>query len=269
MKLLNTLRGIIMARVGVGFGVMKSVFYKSSALNDILRSALREPIVRIRPILGPNGERLWLKRIEELSLRLRLQKGHGRRAFDNELRGLHVLAEAGLPVPEIVSEGPDHIVMSDVGPTLSHIMHSNAMSPGKRAAAFRAAGQALGRLHSAGFSHGRPAMRDLCWDGDEAHFIDLERFSSKRASVCRQALDVIVFVQTYVTEMGDVGADLDQAMQAYRAAAPKGSWGNVQRIAAWLALLSPVAAAAVWIRPRAMEFHAFPKAMAYIGRALD
>jgi tRNA A-37 threonylcarbamoyl transferase component Bud32 len=248
---------------------MKSVFYKSSALNDILRSALREPIVRIRPILGPNGERLWLKRIEELSLRLRLQKGHGRRAFANELRGLHVLADAGLPVPEIVSEGPDHIVLSDVGPTLSHIMHSNAMSVGKRAAAFRAAGQALGRLHSAGFAHGRPAMRDLCWDGDEAHFIDLERFSAKRASARRQAFDTVVFVQSYVADMGDVSPDLDQAVQAYRAAAPKASWDNVQRVAAWLALLSPVAAVAGWLKPNATEFQAFPKAMAYIGRALD
>jgi tRNA A-37 threonylcarbamoyl transferase component Bud32 len=248
---------------------MKSVFYKSSALNDILRSALREPIVRIRPILGPNGERLWLKRIEELSLRLRLQKGHGRRAFANELRGLHVLAEAGLPVPEIVSEGPDHIVLSDVGPTLSHIMHSSAMPAGRRAAAFRAAGQALGRLHSAGFAHGRPAMRDLCWDGDEAHFIDLERFSAKRASARRKAFDVVVFVQTYITEMGDVGPDIDQAMQAYRAAAPNGSWDNVQRIAAWFALLAPVVAPVRWLKPGSAEFRAYPKTMAYMGRAVD
>ncbi len=248
---------------------MKSVFYKSSALNDILRLALREPIVRIRPILGPNGERLWLKRIEELSLRLRLQKGHGRRAFANELRGLHVLAEAGLPVPEIVSEGPDHIVLSDVGPTLSHIMRSSAMSSGKRAAAFRAAGQALGRLHAAGFAHGRPAMRDLCWDGGEAHFIDLERFSVNRASLRRKAMDVIVFAQSYIAEMGDVSPDLDQAMQAYRAAAPSGSWDNVQRVAAWFALMSPAGAVVRRLKPGAAEFRALPKTLAYIGRALD
>ncbi len=119
--------------------IMQALLKTPSSLDEILASALREPIVRIKPFMGPNGERLWLKRIEELSLRLRLQKGDGQRAFQNELNALHVLRSAGLPVPEVLAEGPDHFVTSDVGPTLDQLMRSSATPFAKRAAAFRAA----------------------------------------------------------------------------------------------------------------------------------
>ena len=243
---------------------MQAVSNTPSTLDDILALALREPFVRIKPFLGPNGERLWLKRIEALSLRLRLQKGDGQRAFQNELNALHVLAKAGLPVPEILAEGPDHFVISDVGPTLAHLLRSSATAFAKRAAAFRAAGSAIGRLHSAGFAHGRPAIRDICWDGDEARFIDLEQFSDQRRSARNRAMDVIMFTQTYMTETGVSGPCLDVAIEAYRAAAPAGAMQNVRDLAGWLAPIAPLTAPVRWLRPSSKEFKAVPLTLAYL-----
>ena len=243
---------------------MQAFLKSQTSLDDILALALREPIVRIKPFLGPNGERLWLKRIEALSLRLRLQKGDGQRAFQNEVNALHVLRSAGLPVPEILAEGPDHFVVSDVGPTLAHLMRSSATPFDKRAAAFRAAGNAIGRLHSAGFVHGRPAIRDICWDGDEARFIDLEQFSEQQKSARSQAMDVLIFTQTYMTEMGASGPCLDAAMNAYRAAAPVGAMQNVRKLALWFSPLVPLTAPVRWLRPSAKEFKAIPLTLAYL-----
>ena len=243
---------------------MQAFLKQRASLDDILALALREPIVRIKPFLGPNGERLWLKRIEALSLRLRLQKGDGQRAFQNELNALHVLAKAGLPVPEILAEGPDHFVISDVGPTLAHLLRSSATPFAKRAAAFRAAGAAIGRLHAAGFVHGRPAIRDICWDGDEARFIDLEQFSDQRRSARNRAMDIVVFTQTYMTEMGASGPCLDVAIDAYRAASPAGSMANVRKLALVLLPLVPLTAPVRWLRPSAKEFKAIPQTLAYL-----
>ena len=243
---------------------MQAYVKQTSALDDILALALREPRVRIRPFLGPDGERLWLKRIEDMSLRLRLQKGSGKRSFSNELNALHVLGQAGLPVPEIVAEGPDHFVMSDVGPTLAHLLRSRTVPFGRRAAAFRAAGAAIGRLHSAGFAHGRPAIRDICWDGDEARFIDLEQFSDQRQSVRARAMDMVIFTQTYMTEMGVAGPCLDAAMEAYAAKGPQNAIAHVQKLAGWLAPVGPLTAPLRWLKPKSREFSAVPQTLAYL-----
>lgn len=243
---------------------MQAFLHQTSALEDILALALREPIVRIKPFLGPNGERLWLKRIEALSLRLRLQKGDSRRAFANELKALHVLSKAGLPVPEILAEGPDHFVVADVGPTLAQLLRRSAMPFAKRAAAFRAAGAAMARLHMAGFAHGRPAIRVICWDGDEARFIDLEQFSDHRRSARNRAMDLVIFAQTYIAETGSAGPCLDAAFDAYRTTASAGALQNVRRLAFWLSPLVPLTAPLRWLRPSAKDFKALPQTLAYL-----
>lgn len=243
---------------------MQAFLHQTSALEDILALALREPIVRLKPFLGPNGERLWLKRIEDLSLRLWLQKGDSRRAFINELNALHVLGKAGLAVPEILAEGPDHFVMADVGPTLAHLLRSSALPFAKRAAAFRAAGAAIGRLHSAGFAHGRPAIRDICWDGDEARFIDLSQFSDQRRAPRNRAMDMVIFAQTSIAEMGAAGPCLDAAIHAYRTTAPAGAMQSVRRLALWLSPLASLTAPRRWLSPSAKDLKAMPLTLAYL-----
>jgi hypothetical protein len=74
-------------------------------LDEALARALAEPPQRVRALVLPDGRRFWLKRVEQLSGRLRLQKGDPARAFAAEREGLRVLAAAGLPVAGVVAEG--------------------------------------------------------------------------------------------------------------------------------------------------------------------
>ncbi len=243
---------------------MQAYLKKSTALDEILALALLEPAVRLRPFLGPNGERLWLKRACTLSARLAPWRSETRRAFVNELTALHVLGKAGLPVPEIVSEGPDHYVLADAGPTLAQVLRSSATPFAKRAAAFRAAGIAIGKVHAAGFAHGKPAIRDICWDGEAARFVDLEQFAGRKRLVLSQAMDVVAFVKSYIAETGTQGPYLDIAVDAYRAAAPPNAMQRIRRLAFWL---SPIAALTVpirWIMPTAKGYSAGRQTLAYL-----
>ena len=78
-----------------------------SSLDSIIDAALAEPPLRVRRLDLPDGRRFWLKRVERLSGLLRLQKGNPIRTFERERAGLAALAAAGLPVADVVADGPD------------------------------------------------------------------------------------------------------------------------------------------------------------------
>lgn len=243
---------------------MQAYLKKSSALDEILALALLEPAVRLRPFLGPNGERLWLKRASDLSARMLPRRGETRRAFVHELSALRVLGKAGLPVPEIVAEGPDHFVLADAGPTLAKVLRSSATPFAKRAAAFRAAGKAIGEVHAAGFAHGNPAISDICWDGEAARFIDLERFAGRRRLALTQAMDVVAFASSYISEVEATGPYLDIALDAYRAAAPANAVQRVKRLAFWLSPIAALNAPMHWVAPKAKGYLTTRRTLAYL-----
>jgi tRNA A-37 threonylcarbamoyl transferase component Bud32 len=221
---------------------------------------LRDGGQRVRAILLADGQKFWLKRIERLPLRMRLQKGNAKAAFEAERTGLRVLSGAGLPVVAIALDGPDYMVLPDVGQTLNLVLRDAPLE--ERMEAFAAAGRSLARLHRAGFVHGRPAIRDICWDGGEARFIDLERFSVARRGRFHQALDVVMFVQTVMTLTRGSVAELDAALEAYAAASPPEVMPMVRRIVRWLGWLDPLARAVLRFRPKSREFAAVPLTLA-------
>jgi tRNA A-37 threonylcarbamoyl transferase component Bud32 len=221
-----------------------------------LQAALAEPPLRVRPLVLGDGRRYWLKRVERLAGAMRLQKGDPARAFAAERDGLHALAEAGLPVAAIAEEGPDWVLMPDAGPVLPTVIADKGRSEADKRAACTAAGRALGRLHWAGMVHGRPAVRDICWDGQEARFIDLERFRAGRRSGLWQAADVVMFVQTAYTQWPDDIRWLEAALAAYAANAPPGAMARVRRLSGWLAPLGWLAAALLPLRPKGRELRA-------------
>jgi tRNA A-37 threonylcarbamoyl transferase component Bud32 len=227
--------------------------------NEVIR-LLAEAPSRVRSLTLPDGQRFWLKRIEALPLRMRLQKGDARAAFEAERTGLRVLGEVGLPVAPIALDGPDYMVLPDVGQTLNLVLRTASIE--ERSAAFRAAGLSLARLHGAGFVHGRPAIRDICWDGREARFIDLERFSVARRGPLYQAMDVVIFVQTVMTLTAGPVPELDAALAAYAGTAPPEVMPVVARVVRWLGWLGPVARAVLWMRPGSREFAAVSMTLA-------
>lgn len=225
-------------------------------LDQALTTALAEPPQRVRAVVLPDGRRFWLKRVERLSGRLRLQKGDPARAFAAEREGLRAVAAAGVPVAEVTAEGPDWVLMPDAGPTLPTVVRQSDVDEAGRLRAFAAAGRALGRLHWAGMAHGRPAVRDVCWDGREARFIDLERFRRARRAGFWQAADVVMFAQTAFTAWPGDPRWLDAALAAYAVSAPEGAMDSVRRLAGWLAPVGWLATGLSALRPGSRELQA-------------
>jgi hypothetical protein len=230
------------------------------SLTRAIADALAEAPVRVRMLETPAG-RLWLKRVENLSLRWRLQKGGGRRSFEKDREGLHVLGDAGLPVAPILAEGPDYFVTPDLGVTLRALMSDTGPSE-DRSAAFRAAGRALAALHAQGFSHGRPAVRDLCWDGAEVRFIDMERFSARHHSPRHFAADMLVFVHS-VFVAGGSEADLENALAAYRA--DGGPWQAAIVLARRLRWSGPLIRGVLRLQPTSRELNALEPTLDYVA----
>ena len=230
------------------------------SLTRAIADALAEAPVRVRMLETPAG-RMWLKRVEHLSLRWRLQKGSGRRSFEKDREGLHVLGDAGLPVAPILAEGPDYFVTPDLGVTLRALMSDTGASDDRRAA-FGAAGRALAALHVQGFSHGRPAVRDLCWDGAAVRFIDMEKFSARHHSPRHFAADMLVFVHS-VFAAGGSEADLEDALTAYRSA--DGPWQASIALARRLRWIGPLTRGLLRLKPNSRELTAVEPTLAYVA----
>ncbi len=212
-------------------------------LQAAIDAALAGPYCRVTGIDLQDGRKVWLKRAEQLSGRMRLQKGNGARAFARERDGLLLLDDLGLPVPPVLAMGDDWFITPDLGPTLRHLLWTTT-DTATLTPIFTAAGTALANLHLHSYRHGRPAIRDICWDGNAVHFIDLERFSTVKSDPRGLALDLMVFVHSL---MGDglrapqtAPALQEAAITAYRALAP-GIWAQARVTAGWLGWLPPLA----------------------------
>jgi tRNA A-37 threonylcarbamoyl transferase component Bud32 len=236
-------------------------------LDAALSAALTEPPRRVRSVVLSDGRRFWLKRVERLSGRLRLQKGDPVRSFAAEREGLRALEAAGLPVAGVAAEGADWVLMPDAGPVLPEVVGDPGRGEAEKLQAFAEAGRALGRLHWAGMAHGRPAVRDVCWDGQEARFIDLERFRRAKRAGFWQAADVVMFAQTAFTAWPEDRRWLDAALGAYRVSAPEGAMDAVRRLAGWLRPVGWLAAGLAAVKPGSRELRAVGLTLARLRQA--
>lgn len=208
------------------------------------------------------GRDFWVKRVERPGLRMRLQKGDPRRGFEAERRALHRLRAAGAPVPPICAEGPTFFVTPDCGGIVAMVQRTNP-DPAARSAALRAAGQALGRLHALGFSHGRPSPKDMCLKDGVVTLVDFENHRTRLDSPKGQARDLVVFVFNTLTNALEDGPEVHDALTGYSETAPPDIWPLAQ---AWCRRM----AWADWLtRPiqrlpegRAREFKAIPRTLA-------
>lgn len=207
--------------------------------SDAINEALAESDARVRAI-DFDGRRYWLKRRERLGLRMRIQKGDASRAFDAERAAFDALSGRGLPVAEVVSSGEDWLVTEDGGLSVRDIFRRNGSGHQENAAIFEAAGRALAALHAEGVAHGRPAIKDILWDGTRITFIDFERFRPDNRSRWRLALDVIIFAHSIIAEVQEAPRELDLAVEAYRSAGGEAVWTGAKRYCrkmSWLKLL--------------------------------
>ncbi|WP_298852565.1 hypothetical protein [uncultured Ruegeria sp.] len=108
-----------------------------------------------------------------------------------------------MPVPRIVAEDDGFMAVEDAGVSLTKLCGTNFVTTAEKLKACRAARHALARLHSAGFAHGRPALRDMCWDGRQIRFIDFEYFVPAEAGWLRKFRDVGIALLSALCRRGD------------------------------------------------------------------
>lgn len=176
-----------------------------------------------------DGQAGWLKRPEQLSRRMRLQKGDANAAFEAERSAYQRLGSLGLPVPKLLDEGEDYFVTADSGPILVVLLRDHGASDENVQEAIGVAAETLGQFHALGYSHGRPALKDICWDGQNITFIDLERINPSRDNLKGHGLDVLVFFFSLIAETGGIGDEAFAARRRYQAKDTKDVWQEAQR----------------------------------------
>ncbi|MCC5963075.1 MAG: hypothetical protein JJU09_08100 [Rhodobacteraceae bacterium] len=115
------------------------------------------------------------------------------------------------PVPAIMAEAHDCIVTADHGPTVLSLLKQNAVGPEM----FSRLGQHLWQLHELGLAHGRPVLRDLCWDDRRVTFLDLEAGATLNATPRDYARDVLVLLHSILVSKNTTREDGLTFMQTY------------------------------------------------------
>lgn len=242
---------------------MKHLHEPQSTLPDVAATA--EAAVRAHPAriqrIEVAGRGYWVKRQERLGLRLRIQKGDPRLAFQAERAALETLSKAGAPVPQVVAEGAQWFATPDLGPSLTHLLRDGAPD---RVKAFRAAGRALAEFHHRRLSHGRPSIKDICWDGNTATFVDFERYAEKRNTPAGHAQDVVIQLFSALAQTGRPCPETEALAEGYRSADPGGVWVRAQRLCRRLAFMD-LLTRPIHRLPKAREFRAIPLTLDAFG----
>ncbi|WP_108484676.1 hypothetical protein [Oceaniglobus ichthyenteri] len=171
------------------------------------------------------GQTIWIKRRETPGLLLRLQKGNPDAAFKAERHALHEWHRMRAPAPKILAEGTDFLALADSGRPLNALLSDPQITTADRIEAFHAAGRALAALHARQISHGRPSLKDICWDGQKITFLDLERYAARRNTPQGHAMDLVMFVFNALVVGRGMTPELNAAIQTYRANDPDNIWG--------------------------------------------
>lgn len=200
------------------------------------------------------GRRIWVKQAEhvyhEAWLRFArraclllglgiLQPGadpDGARAVRFEAGRLRRLSRLGLPVPEVFASGATWLALFDCGKPLSNVVRDAPEM--EREAALCQAAEGLASLHAHGLHHGRPALKDMMWDGERSRLLDFEDgVIVGLAREKRLARDVLLFLQSIMKEAGAAGPSLARiAFAAYSKRSPERARAAAERFGAMDAL---------------------------------
>ena len=181
-------------------------------------------------LLDYDGQIIWVKQQEKLSLKRRLQKGEAHAAFVAERDALQRLQKAGVPVPVIVAESDDYFATIDGGPSLKHLLRGHLGPSESHLDAYGAAGKQLALMHKMHLSHGRPSIKDMCWKDGRITFLDFERFHTKRNTPKGHMQDLVMMVFSAYAVTGRDCAEIDALIKGYRTNDAANHW---QAAAKW------------------------------------
>jgi tRNA A-37 threonylcarbamoyl transferase component Bud32 len=160
-----------------------------------------------------------------------------------ELARLRAFARAGFPVPKIAYASATAMVMSDVGPTIDRRMRALRRSdPDAHDALLIEVAEALGRVHAAGLSHGRPHVRDLFLEDGKIGFMDFEEDpASVMPLELAQARDVFLYFLVAASLAETPETTCPAALQTWLVRAPDAARVELIRLTALIGRILPLA----------------------------
>ncbi len=96
-------------------------------------------------------------------------------------------------VPEIVLLKPTYMVTRDGGPTVQHWLESD-ISEERKEILLERMGASLATLHEQDIVHGRPALRDMTWNGEKLTFLDWENRLYSKDLAEQKAIDFLLLL---------------------------------------------------------------------------
>jgi len=139
------------------------------------------------------GQKYWIKR-KRGNHRRQLIKDSVEKEFYYELAHITMAARSADCAPDMALLTDTYFALRDGGRNLTSVLRSELSEEEKRRV-MRKAGGALASLHAAGLFHGRPALRDITWDGKKITLIDWESKTYFRSLLRRQMTDILIFIQ--------------------------------------------------------------------------
>ncbi|NBB98489.1 MAG: hypothetical protein GVY34_10030 [Alphaproteobacteria bacterium] len=180
-----------------------------------------------------DGQVFWVKRPETLPPRMRFQKGDSAASFGRELALLRGFSQRGAPVPPVLVDDTGLVVMPDMGEPLAGLVLR--VEPAQAATVLAQAAHGLATMHRTGLVHGRPSLRDLCWNGAQVTFLDLEAGARIDAGEWRQARDLVLLLHSVMRIAPDKTPLVQATLDGYRQHGAASVIGKARRFARVLA----------------------------------
>ncbi len=212
------------------------------------------------------GRKVWVKRAEFVQPRwswvgkllsrfnknplfIPTQAAAGPEAIVDEAKRLRYLSALDVPVPELIAAEDDWLALADAGPSLKSWLLAAATSDSEKKQLLLAAAEALAALHQSGRWHGRPALRDMAWDGKQIRFLDFEEDPGRVMTPAQcQVRDLLVFVHGLYRYLPANSPIIADTIARYKQLAPMAVWQQSVQLVdnMWLLyrltqLLAPVA----------------------------
>lgn len=162
-------------------------------------------------------------------------------ALAGEAKRLQLLGSLGFNVPRVLVASEEYLVLSDVGPSLKYWLTEAQPDTEQRREILLQAAAALAGLHQHNRWHGRPALRDLCWDGKQISFIDFEENPHQQLSIDQcMVRDVLIFIHGLYRYLEHTDPLIEEVITEYRRLAPGRVWRDSLAVVDQMWLVYPL-----------------------------
>ncbi|WP_104155347.1 lipopolysaccharide kinase InaA family protein [Pokkaliibacter plantistimulans] len=148
-------------------------------------------------------------------------------ALKDEIRRLQALRAKGVAVPAVLASGDDWFAIEDAGIALHHILQGkqHKYSASEQQEILQQAAYALAKLHHNGRWHGRPALRDILWNGFNIVFIDFEEdLAAKINPLDCMVRDLFLLIHGLYRYLPEDSTLVMDVWRTYQRNAPRDVW---------------------------------------------